>query len=63
MRHLKEWQTLKYKAYNFKSADNMMLLAKGEETLQDVVDQLVKTGRNCEIKINVDKSKVMKISG
>lgn len=38
-----------------------MLLAKEDDTLQDVLDQQ-ETARNYGIKINVDKSKVMRIS-
>ncbi|MDR5124748.1 reverse transcriptase domain-containing protein, partial [Salmonella enterica subsp. enterica serovar Typhimurium] len=45
-----------------KYADDLVLLAKNEETLQAMMDRMVETGKNYGMDINIDKSKVMRIS-
>lgn len=44
-------------------ADNVVLLAKEDETLQGIIDRLAETGINCEMEVNVNRSKAMRISG
>jgi len=48
-------QTVKY-------ADDLVLMAKEETVLQDMIDKLIETGRYYGLEINVEKTKVMKIS-
>ena len=45
-----------------KYADDLVLLAKNEETLQAMMDRMVETGKSYGMDINIDKSKVMRIS-
>lgn len=40
-----------------KYVDNLVLLAKKEETQQDIFVRLVQTGRNYKMGVTVDKSK------
>ena len=46
--------TLKY-------ADDLLLLAKEEMVLQGMIGRLIEIGRCCGMKVNVGKSKVMRI--
>ena len=39
-----------------------MLLAKEEKVLQDMIDKLIETGRCYGMEMNVEKTKVMRIS-
>jgi len=48
-------QTVKY-------ADDLVLLAKEEKVLQDMIDKLTEIGRCYGIEMNVEKTKVMRIS-
>ena len=48
-------QTLKY-------ADDLVLIAKEETVLQSMIDKLIETGRCYGMEINVEKTKVMRIS-
>ena len=48
-------QTVKY-------ADDLVLLAKEEKVLQGLVDKLIETGRCYGMEMNVEKTKVMRIS-
>jgi len=48
-------QTVKY-------ADELVLMAKEETVLQDMSDKLIETGRYYGMEMNVDKTKVMRIS-
>ena len=43
-------------------ADDLVLLAKEEKVLQDMIDKLIKTGRCYGMEMNVEKTKVMRIS-
>ena len=43
--------------------DDMSIIAKTQEELQDVVNRLVDTGRKYGMEINIDKSQVMRVSG
>jgi hypothetical protein len=43
-------------------ADDLVLLAKEETVLQDMIDKLNETGRCYGTEMNVEKTKVMKIS-
>jgi len=45
-----------------KYADELMLLAKEEKVLQDMIDKLIEIGRCYGMEMNVEKAKVMKIS-
>jgi hypothetical protein len=45
-----------------KYADDLVLLAKGEKVLQDMIDKLIEIGRCYGIEMNVEKTKVMRIS-
>ena len=47
--------TLKY-------ADHLVLLAKEEKVLQDMIDKLIEIGGCCGMEMNVEKTKVMRIS-
>ena len=48
-------QTVKY-------ADDLVLMAKEETVLQGMIDKLIETGRYYGMEINVEKTKVMRIS-
>ena len=48
-------QTVKY-------ADDLVLMAKEETVLQDIIDKLIETGRYYGMERNVEKTKVMRIS-
>jgi len=48
-------QTVKY-------ADELVLMAKGETVLQGMIDKLIEIGRCYGMEINVEKTKVMRIS-
>jgi len=48
-------QTVKY-------ADNLVLMAKEETVLQGMIDKLIETGRCYGMEMNVEKTKVMRIS-
>jgi hypothetical protein len=45
-----------------KCADDLVLLAKEEKMLQDMIDTLIEIGRCYGMEMNVEKTKVMKIS-
>jgi hypothetical protein len=45
-----------------KYADELVLLAKEEKVLQDMIDKLIEIGRCHGMEMNVEKTKVMKIS-
>jgi hypothetical protein len=45
-----------------KYADDLVLLAKEEKLLQDMFDKLTEIGRYCGMEMNVDKTKLMRIS-
>jgi hypothetical protein len=45
-----------------KHADGLVLLAKEEMVLQDMIDKLIKIGRCYGMEINVEKTKAMRIS-
>jgi hypothetical protein len=45
-----------------KYTDDLVLLANEEAMLQGMIDRLTEIGRCCGIKINVEKTKVMRIS-
>jgi hypothetical protein len=45
-----------------KYADDLVLLAKEETVLQDVVDRLIEMGICCGLGMNVEKTKVMRTS-
>jgi hypothetical protein len=47
---------------NMKYADDFMLLAKDETMLQGTIETLIRIGRCYEMEINVEKTKVLKIS-
>jgi hypothetical protein len=48
--------------HTVKYADELVLLAKEEKVLQDVIDKLIEIGRCHGMEINVEKTKVMRIS-
>ena len=48
-------QTVKY-------ADDRVLIAKEDTVLQGMIDKLIESGRYCGMKMNVEKTKVMRIS-
>jgi hypothetical protein len=48
--------------HTVKYADNLVLLAKEEKVLQDMNDKLIEIGRCYGMEMNVEKTKVMKIS-
>ena len=48
-------QTVKY-------ADDLVLMAKEETVLQSMIDKLIETGRYYGMEMNVEKTKVMRIS-
>jgi hypothetical protein len=43
-------------------ADDLVLLAKEEKVLQGMIDRLIEIGRRYEMEMNVEKTKVMRIS-
>jgi hypothetical protein len=45
-----------------KYADDLVLLAKEEKVLQDIIDKLMEIGRCYGMEINVKKTKVIRIS-
>jgi hypothetical protein len=45
-----------------KYADDLVLLAKEEKVLQDKIDKLIEIGGCCGMEMNVEKTKVMRIS-
>ena len=45
-----------------KYADDLVLMAKEETVLQGMIDKLIETGRSYGMEINVEKTKVMRIS-
>ena len=45
-----------------KYADDLVLLAKDEKVLQDMFDKIIEIGRCYGIEMNVEKTKVMRIS-
>jgi hypothetical protein len=45
-----------------KYADDLVLLAKEEKVIQDVIDRVIETGRRYGMEMNVEKTKVMRIS-
>jgi len=49
------FQTVKY-------ADDLVLMAKEETVLQSMIDKLIEIGRCYGMEMNVEKSKVMRIS-
>ena len=47
--------------HTVKYADGLVLVAKEEKVLQDMIDKLIKIGRCYGIEMNVEKTKVMRI--
>jgi hypothetical protein len=45
-----------------KYADDLVLMAKEETVLQGMIDELTEIGRCYGMKVNVEKTKVMRIS-
>ena len=45
-----------------KYADDLVSLAKEEKVLQDMIDKLIEIGRCYGMEMNVEKTKVMRIS-
>jgi hypothetical protein len=45
-----------------KYADDLVLLAREENVLKGMVDRLIEVGRRYGMEINVEKTKVMRIS-
>jgi hypothetical protein len=48
--------------HTVKYADDLVLLAKEGKVLQDMTDKVIETGRCYEMEMNVEKTKVMRIS-
>ena len=48
--------------HTVKYADELVLLAKEERVLQDIIDKLIEIGGCCGMEMNVEKTKVMRIS-
>jgi hypothetical protein len=48
--------------HTVKYADDFVLLAKDENVLQDIIDKLIEIGRCYEMEMNVEKTKLMRIS-
>ena len=48
--------------HTVKYADELVLLAKEEKALQDMIDKLIEIGRCYVMDMNVEKTKVMRIS-
>jgi len=49
--------------YTVKYADDLVLLVKEETVLQDMINKLIDIGRCYGMEMNVEKTKVMRISG
>jgi hypothetical protein len=49
--------------HTVKYADDLVLLSKEEKVLQDMVDKLIEIERCYGSEMNVEKTKVMRISG
>ena len=47
---------------NVKYAEDLVLMAKEETVLQGMIDKLIETGRYYGMEMNVEKTKVMRIS-
>jgi hypothetical protein len=45
-----------------KCADDLVLLVKEETVLQGMISRLIEIGRRCGMEMNVEKTKVMRIS-
>jgi hypothetical protein len=48
--------------HTVKYADDLVILAKEEKVLQDMINKLIEIGRCYEMEMNVEKTKVMRIS-
>jgi hypothetical protein len=48
--------------HTVKYADDFVLLAREEKVLQDIIDKVIEIGKCYRIEMNVEKSKVMRIS-
>ena len=48
--------------HTVKYADDLVLLAKEEKVLQDMIDKLIEIGKYYGMEMNVEKTKVMRIS-
>jgi hypothetical protein len=48
--------------HTVKYADDLVLLAKGEKVLQDMIDKLIEIGGCYGMELNMEKTKVMRIS-
>jgi hypothetical protein len=48
--------------HTVKYADDLVLLAKEEKVLQDMIDKLIEIGKCHGMEMNVEKTKVMRIS-
>jgi hypothetical protein len=60
----KLWKGLETSIINtLKYADDVVLLAKEEKVLQDMIDKLIEIGGCYGMEMNVEKTKVMRISG
>jgi len=55
-------QNRRAKIHTVKYADDLVLLAKEEKVLQDMINKLIETGRCYGMEMNVVKTKVMRIS-
>jgi hypothetical protein len=49
-------------SHTVKYADVLVLLAREEKVLQGMIDKLIEIGKCCGMEINVEKTKVMRIS-
>jgi hypothetical protein len=48
--------------HTVKFADDLVLLAREEKVLQGMIDRLIEIGRHCGMEMNVEKTRVMRIS-
>jgi hypothetical protein len=48
--------------HTVKYADDLVLLAKEEKVLQDMIDKLIEIGRSYGMEMNVEKTKVIRTS-
>ena len=48
--------------HTVKYADDLVLLAKEEKVLQKMIDNLIETGRCYGMEMNVEKTKIIRIS-
>jgi hypothetical protein len=48
--------------HTVKYAEGLVLLAKEKKVLQDIIDKLIETGRCYGMEMNVEKTKVMRVS-